>query len=281
MKVIHAFGISAWSARIGALALACGLAATLVSCERPIEKEFKKAEAEAAAQNWRTAVSLFEDIVRTEPSSPAALKSAREAARIASLEIKDVARAIPMYRHLVLYSPDPAETLGAQKQIVDIVFAQIQDYPRAIEEISRLLQVETDPDERVAYRVKLARSYYHMNNFLQAAAELKELLRGARDSKDEFEIKELQANIWLADKKYEEAAVILRELLEKHRDQAIRENVPMTLAVALEEQKDFKGAIAILESVKAAHPVPEYVELRLKRLRERSMNQPGARGFRK
>ncbi len=252
-----------------------------LACERPIQKEYKKAETEASSQNWRTAVSLFEDIVRTEPASAEALMSAREGARIASLEIKDVTRAIPLYRHLVLYSPEPKESLNAQKQIVDIVFAQIQDYPRAIEEISSLLQVETDVEERVAYRVKLARSYYHMNNFMQAAAELKELLRGAHDQKLDFEVKELQANILIADKKYDEASVILRDLLTKHRDQAIRENVPMTLAVALEEQKDFKGAISILESVKASHPVPEYVELRLKRLRERLLNQPGARGWKK
>lgn len=260
----------------------CALALILLSaCDRPIQKDFKNAEAEASAGNWRTAVSQFEDIVKTEPASLEALKSAREAARISSLEIKDVARAVPMYRHIVLYSGDPEETLAAQKQIVDIVFAQIQDYPRAIEEISRLLQVETDPEERTAYRVKLARSYYHMNNFMQASAELKELLRTPHDSKDDFEVKELQANVLLADKKYEEASVILRELLNKHRERAIRENVPMTLAVALEEQKDFKGAIGILESVKASHAVPEYVELRLKRLRERSLNQPGARGWKK
>lgn len=250
-------------------------------CERPIERDLRKAQSEAAGQNWRTAVSLYEEILQAEPSSEAALTAAREGARIATLEIKDVSRAIPLYRHLVLYSHDPAESLSAQKQIVDILFGQIQDYPRAIEEISRLLQVETDPAERVNYRVKLARSYYHMNNFMQAAAELKELNKNPHASKDDFEVKELQANVLIADKKYDEAAVLLRELLEKHRDHAIKENVPMTLAVALEEQKDFKGAISVLESVKADHPVPEYVELRLKRLRERSLNQPGARGFRK
>lgn len=256
-------------------------AISLMGCEKSIEKDFKKAETEAAAQNWRTAVSLFSEIIQAEPLSEVALKSAREGARISSLEIKDLGRAIPFYRHLVLYSNQPAETLSAQKAIVEILFSQIQDYPRAIEEISRLLQVETNPDELVAYRVKLARSYYHMNNFMQAAAELKEIARGSNAVKDDFEIQQLRANVLIADKKYDEASVILRQLIEKFRDQAIQENVPMTLAVALEEKKDFKAAIAILESVKASHPVPEYVELRLKRLRERSLNQPGARGFKK
>lgn len=253
----------------------------LVCCQSSIEKDFRKAESEANSQNWRTAVSLYEEILQVEPTHPLALKAAREGARIASLEIKDFSRTIPFYRHLVLYETDPTGTVQAQKNLVDVYFAQLQDYPRAIEEISRLLQVESDPQERIVYRVKLARSHFHMNNFLQASAELEEVLRSPHETKEDFEVKVLKANILTADKKFDEAVVILQELMEKWRNQAIIENVPMTLAVCFEEKKDFKSAIKILESVKAEHPVPEFVELRLKRLRERSLNQPGARGWRK
>lgn len=253
----------------------------LWSCQKSIEKEYRRAEAEARNQNWRTALSLYDDILHVEPSSEIALKAARDGARIASLEVKDYNRAVPFYRHLVFHSHEPSETIVAQKQLIEIYFEQLQDYPRAIEEISRLLQVEKDVGQRTDYRVKLARSYFHMNNFAQASAELEEILRGPHGSEADFDLKLLKANVLTAAKKFDEAAVILRELMEKWREKAIQENVPMTLAVCFEEKGDFKSAIQVLESVKASHAVPEYVELRLKRLRERSLNQPGARGFKK
>lgn len=253
----------------------------ILGCESAIEKEYRVAEMEAKSENWRTALSRYEDLLKVQPSHLLALQGAREGARIATFEVKDYQRALLFYRHLVLYSDSSAENLEAQRQIIDIYFEHLQDYPRAIEEISRFLPVEKDIEVRIEYRVKLARSYFHMNNFVQASAEVEEILRKPESHKFDFDLKLLKANILTADKKYDAAVVILMELMQKWRSQAIRENVPMTLAVGYEEKKDFKAAIQILESVREEYAVPEYVDLRLKKLKERSMNQPGARGWKK
>lgn len=255
--------------------------AALTACESQIQKEFRIAESEAQSQNWRTALSRYEDLLKLDPQNQLSLRAAREGARIATTEVKDYNRALLFYRHLVFYTTEPGEAIASQRQIIDVYFEHLQNYPKAIEEISRLLQVEDDKEKRIEYRVKMARSYYHMNNFQQASAEVEEILRKAESSQFEFDLKLLKANILMAAKDFDPAIVLLQELLAKWRKKALQENVPMTLAVCFEEKRDFKSAIQILESVKAEHAVPEYVELRVKRLKERSLNQPGARGWRK
>lgn len=260
-------------------ALFCLLA--FASCQKIIDRDLQRARNEAAAKNWRLAVSSYQGVLEVEPTSEQALAAAREGAKIATLELDDHSRAAPFYRHLIYYSPLPAEALAAQKSLVDIYFSQIQDYPKAIEEISRLLGVERDASERLKYHTMLARCYFHLKNFNQALAELSEISRLPQTPDKEFEVKLLKANVLTATQRFSEATILLKELMEKWRDKSVQENVPMSLAVCYEEQHDFKSAILLLESVKSSHAVPEYVELRIKRLRERSLNQPGARGYRK
>lgn len=261
--------------------LALMVAIFSVACERGIERDFRIAELESRSSNWRTALSRYENVMRVDPTSDLGIKSAREAARISFYEVKDYERTLQYLRHLVLYSPKAEESVAAQKQTIDIYFEQIQNYAQAIQEILRLLQIERSPEIRMEWKLKLARSYFHLNNLFQASAEVSDMLKRPEAAKHEFDLKLLQANILTANKSYGQSIVLLKELMTKWPDKALHENVPMTLAVCYEEMLDFKAAIDVLEAIKGTHPVPEYVELRLKRMRDRKMNQPGARGWRK
>lgn len=61
-------------------------------------------------------------------------------------------------------------------------------------------------------------------------------------------------------------------------ERSAKENIGLTLSVCYEELKDFKSAIDLLEKIKSQHPMPEYIDIRIKRLQDRLKNQPGARG---
>ena len=80
---------------------------------------------------------------------------------------------------------------------------------------------------------------------------------------------------------YKEAADQFFKLIQANPEKSTKENVIITLAVCYEENLDFKGAIQVLEKYKAIHPQPDYIELRIRRLKERLKNAPGARGMRK
>ena len=48
-----------------------------------------------------------------------------------------------------------------------------------------------------------------------------------------------------------------------------------------QEKNDFEKAIEVLEQVKDAYPTKEFIELKIKRLKERAKNQPGASGLKR
>lgn len=245
-----------------------------VGCDSRIEREYKKAREEAALKNYPAALEMFENILKEEPTEALALTSAREASRIAYFENKDFLRAIKFYQHLVFYSQDPEEVLQSQRQIVQIYLEHLSDYEKAIVELGKLIPIEMDPKVRVDLRIKLARAHYHMKRFFQALAEIDEALKTKEGQEQEFEILLLKANVLTADKKYGEAVAIFKGLMAKDRKLAIKENVPLALAACYEEMKEFGLALELLQSIQAEHPVPEYVDLRIKRLNERVKNQP-------
>lgn len=256
------------------------LCSIIVGCENRFERVLRQAEADVQLKHFRSALTKYDSVLTLEPQE-LTLRAAREASRIAYYEIKDDLRALDYYRYLVYHSPDATESLQAQRQVVSIYFERFANYERAIVEASKLLEIETDPIERIEAKLKIARSHYHLNRFSQARAEIDEGFTFPKSDQYDFELKLLKANVLTTDKKFSEAVILLRELMTQARERAIRENVPMTLAVCYEEMRDIKAAIAILESVRTEHSVPEYVDLRLKRLAERQKNMPGARGFRK
>lgn len=251
--------------------------AFLMGCESRSERILRNADNDTSLKRFRTALTGYDSLLSLEPDGPIALKAAREGARISYFEIKDYPRALTFYRHLVFHSPDPAEALSAQRQLVTIYQDHLADYEKAIMETAKLIEIEKDPVNKVEDRIRIARAHYHLNRFAQAKFEIDEAFRLPKSDEKEFELKQLKANILTADKKYADAIVLLKELMARWRERSIKENVPMTLAVCFEEQSDFKSAIALMESVKAEYSVPEYVDLRIKRINERLVNAPKAK----
>jgi tetratricopeptide (TPR) repeat protein len=235
-------------------------------------------KAALAEGQFQAAVGHFERVVTRAPETKVGLEAAREAARVSFYELKDFPKAIHFYQQLVLSSPDANERLNSQKQIVAICFDHMTDYQRAVIEINKLIVMIHDPKEKAEFKMKLARAYYYQNNFTQAKNETDEFLRTGPPADQKFDMTFLKGNIALAEKDMPTAIELFKSLLNEFPERAIKDNVGLTLSVCYEESKDFKAAIEVLEKLKASHPMPEYIDIRIKRLQERLKNQPGARG---
>ncbi len=231
-------------------------------------------KSEISSGDFKTALNRFDDIIKVDPSDPVAQQAAREAARVSFFETKEFLRSIQYNQHLVFYSPSSDEVIQAQRQIVLISLEHLNDYERSIIEIGKLLTIETDPATQVELRMKLARCYYHLKRFFQALAEINESLKTPEGKAKEFHLLLLKANVLIADQKFSDAVSLLKELMEKNRTLAFKENVPITLAVCFEEMKEFNLALELLETIRPEYPIPEYVDLRIKRLKNRAKNQP-------
>lgn len=253
----------------------------MFGCYEPGEREMGKAKRAEKMGQFADSVGFYKKAMLRAENPIVAIEAAREAARINFFETKNFAEAAEYYKFLVVNSRSNEERQAAQKQIATIFFDHLTDYQKAVVEINKLMNMSIGPDSRRAFQIKLARAYYYLNNFIQAESEVEEILKNHPTESEKFEMMVLKGNIFLAQKDLAKASQIFKQLVELNPEKATKDNVALTLAVAYEEMKDYKSAIEILTAMKAYHPMPEYLEIRIKRLAERKKNQPGARGMRK
>ncbi len=262
--------------------LNCAAALVLgMGCTPPEGRDFKQGQKEARQGQYALSLSLFEHSMKRNPTSPWAMKSAHEGARIAFFETKDFKKAAQFYRHIVVNSTDSQERIEAQQKLAEVYLDNLQDYPQAIVEYSKLVEQNLSDQNVGQDRLGLARAHYFQNNLFQADSELTEILKLKVEPPLRFNALMLKGNILIAQKDFSKAAALFKELIKDYPEKAQHENVPLTLAVCFEEAGELKEALVVLESLRKTYQPPEYIELRIKRLKERQKNQPGAKGFRK
>ncbi len=256
-----------------------GLIFALVSCSPPEKKEFQRGESGVSSKEYKAAIVHFDNAIKVAPESIWALKSAREAARVAHYLEKDFNTAIRFYRHMVLYSDSSEERNKSQKEIAYLYFDSLQNYPQSIIEFYKLLQMSDKDYEIATYKLAISRANYYLNQFNQALSEIGEIIRLKISDELQFDTQLLQGNIYVAQKSFVKAIVVFTELLKKFPEKSDKENVALTLTVCYEENFQYKEAIQILETLRNKYSPKEYIELRIKRINERIKNQPGAKGL--
>ncbi len=255
---------------------------TILGCTVSFQEvEFRRAERQERKKNFGEALKHYSRIVKRAPESDTALEASRRASRLAFLETKNFPEAIAFYKHLVMYSKSPEERIEAQKKIAEIYFEKSDNFSQAIIEYGRLLKISHTKDENYFYRFRIVKSHFQNNNFDQSLEEVKALLEEQVSPDRQFELKLFKANIFLTTKKVDEAIALFHELMQLNPEKAVIENVGINLSVAHEEKKDFQKAIDVLESIKDTYPTQEFIDLKIKRLKERARNQPGASGLKK
>jgi tetratricopeptide (TPR) repeat protein len=267
--------------RYSFIAIALVISFFIASCSNQGARDYEKALSEIQDGHFRIALSSLDKIIKRYKNEDIATSAAREAAKLAFYEVKDFKRSLNYYQVLVLSSKDHEERLNAQRQIALIYFDHINDYKKSIIEYNKLLEMAQTFDEKVEIRLKISRANYHLNNFYQSESEVDFLLKSPISEEQKFECLMIKANIYLGQKDLEKAAEMFQEILGQFPKRAMQDNVGLTLAVAYEEQQDYKSAIKILESMIPYFNPKEYLELRVKRMKERQSNAPGAKGFRK
>lgn len=250
-----------------------------ISCSPIEKKELQRGDHEVESKNFRIAINHYENVLKFSPTSKEAVLAAREAARVSHFELKNFEKAVVFYRHLVLYSENSDERIRSQKEISYIYFDNLQNYKQATTEFYKLLQMTENESEIAKYKLSIARANYYMNNFEQALSEINEISRMKAPDDVKFDMLILSGNILVAQKKFQKAAAIFIELMKIFPDKSLKENVGLTLAVCYEENQQYKEAIEILETLRATYKPQEYIELRVKKLKERMKNQPGAKGL--
>ena len=243
--------------------------------------EMLRAQRSLSQRDYRDGLSRLRAIVEAHPDSPRALQAAQIGARAAHLEAKLYPLALEFYRVIVLRSGDALERKAAQLGIAQIQFENMLDYDQAILAFEKLLRLEQAPAERFKYRLNLAKCHFQLNDLEQASNELDILLADKQRPEDAFEAKSLRANIMMARHRPADAARAWEDVLKEFPERSQKENVALNLVVCYEDLKEFNRAVGVLERMKTDYPNPDFLNLRIERLRLRAANQPGAQGLKR
>ena len=256
---------------------------SISSCNRSFTRmEYKKGEEAAEKQNFEKAIVHFENAMRRDPESAEALDSARATSRIAMFDLKKYLTAIKSHQHLVKFSQQESERRDAQKKIAEIYFEKLADYPKAIEEYNKLLLLQNSTQEIVNFRFALARAHFYLNQFAEAQSEIESSLKLIEtDDPQKFDQLMFLGNVFFNTKKVDLAIEVYNRVIKDFPKRAADENVEMNVIVCYEELEQFDRAIELLEKLRSSYRDPEFIDLKIKRLKERKANLPGSRGLRK
>jgi tetratricopeptide (TPR) repeat protein len=249
-----------------------------LSCDTRQENEFERGLKYQSKSDFQLALSEFDRTMKREPGNLVSLRAARESLKILLYEIKNYEKAIDVLKFLILYSNSPEERWKAQSQISQIYFDNLAWYDKALVEYSKLLSGHLPKEENLRVRLAIARCYYYLGQFAQSWSEASNILVEHDISEDQaFDVYLLQANIHQSLKKFPEAAKELERILIRFPERAKKENIGINLALCYEELGVHKEALRVLESLKEYYKPKEYIELRIKKIKYRLLNQPKKR----
>lgn len=253
----------------------------VAGCSISLEKVYlSRAQNAFRNRDYRAAVDNYQRLVKGT-SSPLALKAAQEGARISNQFLKDYEQAATFLKFIILVSKDEKDLISAQKQLAELYFEKTGNYAQALIEYSRLLQFPHTKNEEFLYKLNIAKANFYLGLFDQALSEVLMALKLPASEAHSFEAERLNGNILMASKRMDEAISVFSKIIEKYPVESKAENVALTLAVCYEEKNDFTSAIGTLEKLRATYPVPEFIDFKIERMKERRSQLPGARGLRK
>jgi tetratricopeptide (TPR) repeat protein len=271
------------------LIMLCFVTLTLTGCLSSSRIELNRAKELLSQKKASEAVALYEKIIERESQkstigkeSPELIEAALEAAQIQQYELKNFKRALSHLQLIIQQSRSSNQRRTAQQRVAMLYLNDLQDFDRAIAELSKLLTLPMSSAEEIDWRHQLARAYYYKGDYTQALIEIEQQLRlEGLGREDRYKTRLLEANILVAAKDHERASKVMTQMIQDEPERAEQDQIHLMLAVSYEERRDFLQAIAVLESIQDRDPRKAFIEEKIRSLRERQSQQPGARGFRK
>lgn len=255
----------------------------LTGCLSSTEIDLKRARELLAQKKPAEAAALFERVALKEENKPMAAVAALEAGKIYQYDLKKFDAAIRSYRTVITHSTDASIRRDAQSKVAGLLFYDTQEFSAAVTEYSRLLALQHTLPEEIEWRGRIAKAYYYLGNYFQSGIEVDRLLQLAEgvDAEAVYQAYLLKANIHVGAREHEQAAKVLDSMMTRFEERARRDSIPLMLAVAYEEQRNFAKAIEVLQKVREYDSRKSFVDEKIRSLKERQSQQPGARGFRK
>lgn len=240
--------------------------------------ELSKAEKAEKNEEYQLAIQYYYKHLRKTSDTQESIYPAQKIFQLSSLHLIDTDLIEKSLKHIIIRSDDQNIRMDAQFKLANHYFDQINDYESAISNFNKFLALSNKHAEKNIARLKIAKSYFYLNNFYQSQVEIDDILKSEPEEDLKFDAKLLLASVLQSEKKYPKAVQQYEELLKEFPVRSEKDQIYMNLSLALEDNKDFGRAIDILKKYKQKHKKPAYIEEKIKKIQFLMSQQPGARG---
>ncbi len=255
------------------------LAVFAFSCQSRSEKLYSTAYEKINQNEFKEAVELLESSADLEKNNVQKTKALFEAARLLRFEIHDYEKALKILRIIVLDSKDSKMRILAEESIAEIYFDHLQNYHEALKELLILEPLLNNAKKRESVRFKIAQALRLTGSNLASLDYIEMSLKN--NPTEPFQFHKLRAQILQSQQKFDEALKSYELIFEKNPTYFTSENLFNSVSSIYEEKKDYKLAIEYLEKNAEHISDKSYLELRIKKLKEKQINKPFSKGVRK
>lgn len=260
-------------------AVGIGFIFNTTACESRSDSLYEQAYLEIEKGHYRIAVDLLDKSTQIEEDPVKKYKNLLELARIIRFEIQDYNRSIKIFRNIILGASDETQRIAAQESLAEIYLENMQDYSMALKELQILEPLLTESKKKERTRLKIAQTLFLTGQNQQALEEIQSAEKYIKFYSINF--LKLKAEVLLVLKNYKESLACYEELLKKNPSYFANENLYIATSIVYEENEQYNEALNYLLKNEAFVKDRSYLELRIKRLKEKIANKPLSRGIRK
>lgn len=251
----------------------------LVGCRSRSEKLYAEAYEKINQNEFKSAIELLESSADLEKNNIKKTKALFEAARLLRFERQDYESALKHLRTVVLSSDDEKMRLLAQESICEIYFDHLQNYQEALKELLILEPLQPESKKKELLRLKTAQAQHLIGNGQAALEYIDSVLKISTVDKNPF--LKLKAQVLQSENKFDEALKIYDQIYVSSQNYFKTENLFYAVSAIHEEKKDYKQGVEYLEKHNEEIADKNYLELRIKKLKEKQINKPFSKGVRK
>lgn len=251
--------------------IAClGFFCLLSACgENASDSLIKEARDEWVKGRNHSAVELFKEVLKKNPSGPLAEEALFRLGEISHFSLGSSAQSIMYFQELMQLNRKGAFAHDAQEYVAEIVEFTFKDYEQAIIEYQKLIDRFDKEDEKGDHQYRIASIYFKMQNYEQALAEWEVLLedfsKSSRAEESHFKVVEILYTL----QRCSEARQHNDDFLEKYPVSKFKEEVEFIMASCLEEGGKLKEAYDRFKLLENDYPYPAILKTKMDGLEKR------------
>jgi outer membrane PBP1 activator LpoA protein len=195
-------------------------------------------------------------------------------------EIRDPNLLLLAYEKKAFYSSSVEERNNVYLKMAQLSVQNLRDNTIAQDYLYKIDEKALNKEQRDQfYQLKIL-SFINSGQVDQAEIEAEDLLnRPDLTPTERFKVSMLKTRILTANNKENEVEEILVDLLKTYPNLSMKWRVRSQLAMYYEEQENYEKALEQLNKMLEEEGDDELLSIRIEQLKERSKQQPGARGW--